>query len=445
MRRSIDRLGTIVGLAIGAFALAHGAVAQPVPTDFSDLIESRLDGAVTVTASPPGGTGGESGQGAPAPSGTGFFINRDGVAIAPAGIVGDAESVAVTLADGTTLDGTVAATDEETGIAIVETRGGRRLPVLPWETSEDLSLGDWLVVLGRPQPETPTAAVGIVGALPQGAISSDMPIGPANLGGPVLNDRGRVVGVAALMPGPSDAPRGVILTAERVRQAVRALAEQTAAGDAPTRLGVAIQEVDSGLANAFGVEPGTGALVAAVEQGSAAAAAGIQPGDVITGFAGQEVKGPQHLQRLVREASPGDELSLTVNREGRQKSLSVALPEAAAAPAQEAKKSARDDAGESTPPVRLGMRLLAINPAVAEELGVEQVDSGVLVMAVEKEAPADAAGLRPGDIIVGVGKKPVGTPGEIVSALRAAGEAGNETVALRVYRDGSYQFISVPV
>lgn len=451
MNATMKALAGSVVLAFGSSFLADGAMAQNAPADFSSLVEARIDGVVTVTGD--GGAQGERGseegvQGGLAGS-SGFFVSRDGLAVAAASALGGASDVSVTLPDGSTVAGEVVGTDEKSGVAVVDVAADGPLPVLPWAAADELALGDWLVALGRPQPGTPTAAVGVVGALPGGMISSALPVTPANIGGPVLNGQGGVVGLATLVAGPNGAPRPAILSATRVQDTVETLLQEVAKRQQPPQLGVAIQPLDRGLARAFGVESGAGVVVAAVEEGSAAAKAGVRPGDVVTGFAGQKVKGPGHLRSLVRNATPGQEVPLTVHRDRKEQTVTVALPEAGTAPAAEKKPEQSAQAAQAaqapTDRVQLGMRLLPLNQKVASELGVERVDQGVLVMAVRKGAPAAEAGIRPGDIITAVGQKPVASPGAIVSALKSAREAGMDVAPLRVYREGAYQYVSVPV
>ncbi len=434
----ISLLTAVLMTAAGpAFGQGGGETRQGVPPDFSALAEARLGAVATIAPA-------KASEGRNRPGGSGFAMDAGGLFITHAAVLQGASTVQVVLADGTTLEGTVAATDQESGIALMETHSPDRLPVLPWASAPELPLGSWLVAFGRPQPDMPTIAVGIVSAPVGELIRSDLGIGPANLGGPVLNATGRVVGLGIVTEGAGGAPVGAILPADRVREAVNALSAQARESREPARLGVVVQPLDDKLAEALGTKEDAGVVIAAVKSGSPAEADGLQPGDVITRFGDKTVTTPAQLRELVRQAGTKAPVEVTVERNGETRNLSVRLAKAAAIMAGE-KPKVRADAAETESRFRLGVRVTDLTEQIAQQLGLSDVSKGAVVVAVHKGSPAAEAGVRPGDVILSIGDRTVETAEDLVEALKDMKQEGKTSAALRVYRDGSYQFVPVTV
>jgi serine protease Do len=187
---------------------------------------------------------------------------------------------------------------------------------------------------------------------------------------------------------------------------------------------------------AKGAEAPQGALVAGVENDSPAAKAGLKPGDVVTALDGKAVRNPRDLARSVADLRPGAKADLKLWRDGAEASLRVDIA------AQPGTERARPGAEQSNAP-RIGVSLIPITPEARASLRLPNDAKGALVQAVEPNSRAQEAGLRRGDVIIGVGTATTDDAEAALRALREANAAGG-AVAVRIMRDGKPAFIAVP-
>jgi S1-C subfamily serine protease len=272
-------------------------------------------------------------------AGTGTILTADGEVLTNAHVVSGATSIEVTLngeTTGRTAD--LLGADTASDIALVKIRGASNLPVATLGTSADLRVGDSVVAIGNALNlgATPTVTEGIVSALNrsidapgeslQGLIQTDAAINPGNSGGPLVDAQGRVVGMNTAVAG--DAQNiGFALAIDHVKTVIDQLrkggspsssASSSATAAGGPLLGVSVS--DSGTGGA-----GAGATVEAVSQGSPAAAAGLQAGDVITSFGGTAVSGADSLVAAVRTHKVGDKVKVAYQRNGQSRTAEVTL------------------------------------------------------------------------------------------------------------------------
>ena len=321
------------------------------------------------------------------------------------------------------------------------------LPYIELGDSAKVRPGEWVVAMGNPFGLGGTVTAGIVSASGRdiGAgpyddfIQIDAPINQGNSGGPLFTQDGRVVGVntAILSPSGGSVGIGFAIPSDIVRTVV---AELQAHGQV-TRgyLGVETQPVTPAMAAALHLaEPGKtgGALVAAVESDSPAAKAGLQPGDVIRAVDGKPVATPRDLALDVAAIHPGAEARLDVLRDGKPQDIGVTV----ASMKNDAVAAREGSADQDQPSV--GLALAPLTPELRGELDLPAHTSGVVVRNVQPGSPAEQAGIREGDVIIGVGSKTVASPGEAASAIHAA-VRHDHAVALRILRDGQTAFVAV--
>ncbi|WBY02432.1 Do family serine endopeptidase [Ramlibacter tataouinensis] len=368
-------------------------------------------------------------------AGSGFIVDPGGLILTNAHVVKGADEVTVKLTDRREFKAKVLGSDEKTDVAVIKI-DARDLPVVKLGSTQNLQVGDWVLAIGSPFGFENTVTAGVVSAksrtLPDGSgvafIQTDVAINPGNSGGPLFNSRGEVVGINSQIYSRSGGYQGVsfaipIDLAAKIQQQIVAHGKVDHA-----RLGVVVQEVNQALADSFRLPRPQGALVARVEPGSAAAKAGLQPGDVIHAVDGHDVIGSGDLPAQLAARSPGEKVQLKVWRKGESKDLVATL-----AGAQEKRAAADGDAApvQAATGGKLG---LALRP-----LG-EQDGRGGLV--VEQVAGAAAkAGVQPGDVIVAVN----GTPVKSVEAARAAVDKSGKSVALLVQRGEDTLFVPVQV
>ena len=195
------------------------------------------------------------------------------------------------------------------------------------------------------------------------------------------------------------------------------------------RLGVAIQELNSSLADSFGLDKVQGALVNSVEKGSPADKAGVKAGDVILKLNGNAIAASYELPALVSEIKPGARAKLEVWRDGKARNLDVTVGEFPSAGVATAAPAARAEG-------RLG---LAVRPLTAEEKKQAEISNGVVVENVS--GPAARAGIEAGDVIL----RANGTEIANAEALRAQVAKAGKRVGLLVQRGEQRMFVPVEI
>ncbi len=378
--------------------------------------------------------------------GSGFIIDADGTIVTNNHVIHGAKSVSVTLDDGTVLPARVIGHDTRTDLAVLRIDAGHKLPFLELGKSAEVRPGEWVIAMGNPFGLGGTVTAGIVSAngrdIGSGPYDSyiqiDAPINHGNSGGPLFTQDGHVIGVNTAILSPSGGSIGIgfAIPSDEVRTIVAGLEKNGHI----TRgyLGVETQEVAPTLAQALKVPRDAaghaGALVASVFPDSPAQKAGLQAGDVIVGVDGQKVGTPRELAVDIAAVKPGDTTKLDLLRDGQTKSVSAQVAVLTGNPAGRAPSEA---------PVNKGGLGLGLG-AVPQTGNGSDVTEGALVQMVRPDSPAAAAGMRPGDVIVGVGTTAVASPDEAVQAIHTA-EKTASAIALRVQRDGHSAFVAISV
>ena len=368
--------------------------------------------------------------------GSGFIVSPDGLVLTNAHVVRGAREVTVKLTDRREFSAKVLGFDPATDIAVLRI-DAKALPTVKLGKPENARVGDWVLAIGSPFGFENSVSAGIISAkgrsLPGDTsvpfIQTDAAVNPGNSGGPLFNLSGEVIGINSQIYSRSGGYMGVSF-AIPIDVALRVKDQIVATGHAShARLGVSVQQVDQTLAESFGLKRAEGAVVSMVVPGSAAAKAGVQPGDVILKFNGKPIGGAGELAAIVSQEAPGDKAKLEIWRKGEARELSATLGAAETASADKPDSQASAEGG-------LG---LAVRPLTAEEKSAAKVAEGVLV---EQAAGAAArAGIQPGDIVVAADGKPVKGAGD----LRAAARSGHKAIALLVQRGEARIFVPVRI
>ena len=375
--------------------------------------------------------------------GSGFFISPDGYIVTNNHVVDHAKSVQVTTADGTIYKAKVIGTDPKTDLALIKIDGKNDFPYVKFAAHEP-QVGDWVIAVGNPFGLGGTVTAGIVSAESRdiGAgpyddyIQIDAPINKGNSGGPAFDVNGNVIGINTAIYSPSGGSVGIgfDIPAATAKMVVAQLKEHGSV----TRgyLGVQIQPVTAGIADSLGLKKTGGAIVDSAQQGSPAAKAGVQAGDVITAVNGADVKDARDLARMIGAMTPDSTVKLALLRQGEAKTVSVTL---AKMPNEQQQANAAPTEQPSHGVPHLG---LTVAPA-SDVAGAGQ--TGVVVTAVDPNGPAAEAGFQTGNVILDVGGKPVASPHDVVNALKDARAQGRHDVLMRVKAGDATQFVAVPI
>ena len=386
--------------------------------------------------------------------GSGFVIDNAGYIVTNRHVVEGADDIDVQFSNGKQFKAQLVGDDAKTDVALLKIKPEGRLPTVPIGDSDRLQIGDWVIAVGNPFGLEHTVTAGIVSARDRviGAgpyddfIQTDASINPGNSGGPLFDTHGRVVGIATAIFSQSGGNIGIGF-ATPINLA-RAVLDQLRASGHVVRgwLGVSIQPLGPDLRQALGLGEQAGALVADVTRNSPAERAGLKRGDVIVAMNGKAVVEPGALSREIAMMRPGSETELRVLRDGRERNVSVKvgeLPEGQQHHEQEgdelgaAPRSGGGAGGRTLD--NLGLALENLTDNVRRQLGVARDVTGALVAGVAQGSPAEAAGLRPGDVVLQVDRHNVESANAAAKAIAAA----DPPILLLVKRGENTVFLTI--
>ena len=381
--------------------------------------------------------------------GTGFLISDDGYVLTNHHVIDGADTVNVRLSDRREFKARVVGSDEQSDVALLKIEG-KGLPALRTSTAT-LKPGQWVVAIGSPFGLDHSVTAGIVSAVGRANpyanqqyvpfIQTDVAINRGNSGGPLLNTKGEVVGINSQIFSNSGGYMGVSF-AIPIDLAIGVVNQLKTSGKVSRGLlGVNIQNLDAGLAKGAGLSDTLGALVTAVQPGGAADKAGVQVGDVIRAVNGQNIKLSSDLPPLVGRLPAGSKVRLSVFREGRTVELDVVLDELTAAAEGTGPMPGTPGNAPAAPTAGNPLGIVSQDLAAPERqrLGL-QAGEGVRIVRITGDAAAEA-GLQPGDVILSVGRRSVGSSSALNREL--ASVKPGETVMLLVRRGAGTQFIAV--
>jgi len=366
-------------------------------------------------------------------AGSGVIVDaRQGYIVTNNHVIDRADEITVMLSDGRTLPAKLIGTDAQVDLAVLQVEA-KQLGQIVFADSSRLRVGDYVVAIGNPFGLDQTVTSGIVSALGRSGlgiegyedfIQTDASINPGNSGGALVNLRGELIGIntAILAPAGGNIGIGFAIPSNMVASI---MAQLIAHGKVSRgQLGIRVQALNADLAQAFNVDIQEGVVVVQVDKGSAAALAGIVPGDVIVKVNERAIKRVVDFTGQSALLMVGDAVNIMVLREGTSKRIRFEL----------AAENFEQLTGERVDPRLTGVELQNFRNEDDPAMGV-----GVLVTAVDANSAAWARGLRPGDIIVAVNRRPVRNLVEIGGSL----QGGNAQLLLRVYRAGEFGYIVI--
>lgn len=368
--------------------------------------------------------------------GSGFIVSADGYVLTNNHVVEDADEVIVRLNDRREFAASIVGTDPRSDMAVLKIENAEDLPVVSVGRSKDLKVGEWVFAIGSPFGFDYTVTAGIVSALGRSLpsenyvpfIQTDVAINPGNSGGPLFNLDGEVVGINSQIYTRSGGFMGVSF-AIPIDDAMNVFRQLRDSGSvARGWLGVLIQEVNRDLAESFGLKRPRGALVAEVMPGSPAEKGGLESGDIVLAYNGEDVELSSDLPPMVGRTRIGETAELTVLRGGREISLDVAIGQLPEDGSQLASSTPDADASGVASPLGLSVEILP--PETASSVGVE---GGVVVSGVSR-GPAFDAGIRARDIITEINRQQVRSVSDFREVVSGLPE--NRAVSVRVVRQG---------
>ncbi|MBM4125110.1 MAG: DegQ family serine endoprotease [Nitrospira sp.] len=379
--------------------------------------------------------------------GSGVIVDSTGLIITNNHVVSKADEIKVFLSDKREFKAKLIGTDAKTDLAVlkIEAEG---LQTIPWSDSDKLEVGEFVLAVGNPFGLTQTVTLGIVSAVGRASmgiaeyedfIQTDAAINPGNSGGALVNARGELAGINTAIFSQSGGNMGIGFAVPS--NMARSILDQLVKTGKVIRgwLGVSIQELSPELAAQFGVADPKGVLVSDVLENSPAKRAGLERGDVIVEFDGKPVENPTQLRNAVAQTTIGKKSVVKFVRDKHTRTVEVAIAEQPKQVAQ----AGGEEGGES---VRLAGLLSALDAReltaeLAGRFGLASGERGVVIVQVRSGSLAEEAGIKEGDILLEVNRKPV--PNMKAYEKAAAKLGKDDAVLLLIKRQGRTTYVTL--
>lgn len=379
--------------------------------------------------------------------GSGVIVTRDGYILTNNHVVQGATEVKVALQDLREFDAKVVGTDPRTDVAVLKI-DGTSLPTLSISDSTKVQVGDVALAIGNPFGVGQTVTMGIVSATGRAGlnpenyedfIQTDAAINPGNSGGALINTGGQLIGINTAIISRTGGNQGIGF-AIPVNMA-REVMDQLVKTGKVTRgyMGAGVQKVTPQLARAFKLSNSSGAAITGVQPKSPAEKAGLRAGDIVTAVNGEPVADDNALRLRISRSAPGSTVKLTVQRPEGETFLNVTLdrfPEGGGV----ANEDSEDGPSGGTASPLEGVSVNDLTSEISGELQLPEGTRGVVVARVTQGSAASEAGLRRGDVITQVNRRPVTSVREFEGAI---GRGGREPILLLVYRGGGSRFVVI--
>ncbi len=371
--------------------------------------------------------------------GSGVIVSSDGYIITNNHVIEQAEEIKVTLYDKTSFKGKIVGSDPKTDVALIKI-SANDLPVAVWADSDKLQVGEFVLAIGNPFGLSHTVTMGIVSAVGRVSvgitdyedfIQTDAAINPGNSGGPLVNIKGEIIGINTAIFSKSGGYQGIGFSVPS--NLVRSVMDQLIKHGKVTRgwLGVSIQRLTPELAQKFNLKDSRGALVGDVVKGSPAEKAGLIRGDIILEFNSRRVSDADNLRNIVAQSKAGTEVKIKILRKGKEYDLTATIAEFPRETGDEIPELSREDRQQEA---LAGLEVIELTKDIAQQLGLNRGEKGVVVVKVESGSPADEAGIKRGDVIQEIDNKKVSSLNEFNKA--AADIRAGDAVLLFINRGG---------
>jgi serine protease Do len=374
--------------------------------------------------------------------GSGVVITADGYVLTNNHVVEDADDVRVSIGESNKrYVAKVVGRDSLTDIAVLKIDATNLTPAT-FGDSDQLQVGDVVLAIGNPFGVGQSVSRGIVSALSRGVgigpfedfIQTDAAINPGNSGGALLDVEGRVVGINSAILSRSGGFAGVGFAIPI--NLVRSVAEQIVNTGRVDRgfLGVAPQDLTEELTSQFGADKG--ALISQVTEDSPASRAGLKAGDVITKVNAIEIRDARHLLLTISQIAPNTEVTLEFLRDGKTQTGKTKLSRRP----DDTLARSEPGAGGKDIGVLNGVGVGDITPQLRDQLQLPARVKGAIITGIEPDSPSARQGLREGDVILELNRKPVSDAEE---AVKLSEEIKGPQVLVLIWRNGRTRYLAI--
>ncbi|MCK4427536.1 MAG: DegQ family serine endoprotease [candidate division Zixibacteria bacterium] len=388
--------------------------------------------------------------------GSGFIFRKDGYVLTNNHVVAGADNILVKLPDGSQYMAKVVGLDKDTDIAVLKIEAGTDLPTIEFGDSDSLRVGEWVMAIGNPFPQLGldrTVTVGVVSAKGrsnlrfgpeetpnyQNYIQTDASINPGNSGGPLVNIKGKVIGINSAITNPTgmsfNIGIGFAIPINLAKWVIPDLVEKGRVSRG--FLGIIFQKIDNNTADALDLPSAEGVLVRSVQPDTPADQAGVEIGDVITKFNGHKVRDGEKFRMMVAEAGPGQEVTLDIVRAGKKLTKKLTLADREKFISGTEKGLPAKEKTENW----LGLEVATCTKALAAQFNVK-FQPGVIVLGVERGSPAEQSKFIEGDIITKISNEEIENIDDYKKAAKSLTDR-EKPLLFFVSRDGEPLFIAV--
>ncbi|MFK7847536.1 MAG: trypsin-like peptidase domain-containing protein [Rhodothermales bacterium] len=387
--------------------------------------------------------------------GSGVIARSDGYIITNNHVIAGADELEVRLFDGNFYDATVVGTDPLSDLAVIKIDADN-LPAISYGVNENIRVGQWVMAVGSPLSLDlgNTVTVGIVSAMGRTSdqisnlnlfasfIQTDAAINPGNSGGPLVDLRGRLIGINSAIYSRSGGYQGIGFAIPV--DVVENVATQLIDNGAVSRgfLGVGFDGVSETLAKNLDIPRGAAQIVSVLD-GSAADIAGLEKSDIITSVDGLELQDANQIRTIIGNKHPGEKVNLDVIRDNRELSISVTLAERSDESNGLAQPNVPDVQDEEESIESIGLRgLRNVTPEILRNLEVENTDvTGIIIGDIDRNSAAyREAELRQRDIIIEIDRQEISSMSEFMRVYK--GIDTGDSFLVRVLRPQGNQLVS---
>ena len=378
--------------------------------------------------------------------GSGVIVSKNGYIITNYHVVENADEIRVTLYNKTSYKGKIVGLDPKTDVAVVKI-SAEDLPAIPWGDSDSLRVGDFILAICNPFGLSHPVTMGIISAVGranvgiadyQDFIHTDAAITPGNSGFPLVNIRGELVGINTAIFSRNGGYQGIGFAVPS--NMARNVFGQLVKNGKVIRgwIGVSIQDINSELANNFGLKNTKGALVSDIIKDSPAEKAGIRRGDVIISFNGTVIDNVSVLRNIVAQSRIGSEFAIGIVRNKKAQNLRIRIAEL---PHEYSESGPVIEREEIKKEVLGGITVIELSRDIARQLGLGMSEKGVVIVNVESASSADDAGLRKGDVIQEIDRKRISSLDDFNAVASSIEDTDN--IVLFINRNGRKFYVAL--
>jgi len=361
--------------------------------------------------------------------GSGVIVSKDGYILTNNHVIENADDIKVTLYDNRHFEAEIVGTDPLTEVAVVKIKG-EDLPVARLGDSEKLEVGEWVLAIGNPLQLSSTVTAGIVSAKGRAIgiiqdedreqiggsyaienfIQTDAAINPGNSGGALVNLKAEVIGINTAIATRTGYYQGYgfAIPINLAKKIMNDLIKQGYVVRA--WLGISMEPINEAMAERFGLDRPKGVLIRQILNDSPAQKAGLKTLDVLLKVDNKDISQSNEVQNIIALKNPGDIVTLTILRDGKQKEVQVKLGQR-----ETGRETASKTADEDLP--ELGLEVQNLTDEIRSQLDYYKNDEGVLVTNVDLYSAAYDARISKGDLIFRIEDQPVRSVSEYRKAL----------------------------